>query len=308
MENIYIFGHKNPDTDSILSALILEGIEKTKGNKNVKACRLGKINKETQYVLDYFGVKAPELLEEVEAGQKVMLVDHNGFDQSVKGIEKAEILQIIDHHNIAASLNTADPIFYLAMPVGCTATILYELCKATNIDMDKTTAGLLVSAIISDTLLFKSPTCTEKDKETALKLAEIAEIDINEYGLDMLKAGTDLSEFSPEQLINIDSKTYTVNNLKYQIAQVNTVCIDDVLKNKVEIESAMKEFMNANGCELFVLMITDILENNSKIIALGKQNIVEKGFDVELEDNMAFLPGVVSRKKQIIPNIENAIM
>lgn len=307
MEDVYIFGHKNPDTDSILSALILEGIEKTKGTKNVKAYRLGEINKETQYVLDYFKIKAPELLEEVQEGQKVMLIDHNEFDQSVKGIEKADIIQVIDHHNITASFRTASPVFYLAMPVGCTATLLYELCKATNISMDKTTAGLIVSSIISDTLLFKSPTCTEKDKETALKLAEIAGIDINKYGIDMLKAGTDLSDFSPEDLIKIDSKTFIINEKKYQIAQVNTVSITDVLENKAEIEKAMKDFMNKNGTELFILMITDILENNSQIIALGKQDIVEKAFNLKLEDNMAFLPGVVSRKKQIVPNIEKVL-
>lgn len=304
MEEVYIFGHKNPDTDSILSSLILEGIEKTKGINNVKAYRLGEINKETQYVLDYFKIKAPELLEEVEEGQKVMLVDHNEFDQSVKGIEKAEIIQVIDHHNITTSFKTGAPIFYLAMPVGSTATLLYELCKATNIGMDKTTAGLIVSSIISDTLLFKSPTCTEKDKDTALKLAKIAGIDVNKYGIEMLKAGTDLSEFSPKDLINIDSKTIMMGDKKCQIAQVNTVSIPDVLENKVEIERAMQDFINQNGIELFVLMITDILENNSEIIVLGEQAIVEKAFNVELEDNIAFLPGVVSRKKQIVPIIE----
>jgi manganese-dependent inorganic pyrophosphatase len=123
----------------------------------------------------------------------------------------------------------------------------------------------------------------------------------------MLKAGTDLSDFTPEELINIDSKPYTVNGVKYQAAQVNTASIDDVLKNKEAIENAMNNFMQANNVDLFVLMITDILENNSEIISLGKTEIVEKAFDVKLEDNKAFLPGVVSRKKQIVPNIDKAI-
>lgn len=306
-EDIYIFGHKNPDTDSILSALVLEAIEKTMGIYKAKAYRLGKINKETQYVLDYFEIKAPELLEEVKEGQPVMLVDHNGFDQSVKGIENAEIIRVIDHHNVAESFKTARALFYLAMPVGCTATILKEMCQVSGIAIDKTTAGLMLSAILSDTLLLKSPTCTEKDKEVAEELAKIAEIDINTYGLKMLKAGTDLSDFSSEELISIDSKTYTTNGVKYQAAQVNTASIEDVLKDKKSIEESMKKFMQENNIDLFVLMVTDILENNSQIIVLGKQEIAEKAFNIKLEDNTAFLPGVVSRKKQIVPDIDNVI-
>lgn len=306
MEEIYIFGHKSPDTDSILSSLVLEAIEKTMGVHKAKAYRLGEVNKETEYALNYFGVKAPELLEEVEEGRQVMLVDHNEFAQSVKGIEKAKIIRVVDHHKIA-NFETHEPLFYLAMPVGCTATILRDMCKVSGIKMDKVTAGLMLSAILSDTLLLKSPTCTEKDKEAAEELAKIAEVDINKYGLDMLKAGTDLSEFTPEELINMDSKPFTTNGVKYQAAQVNTASIEEVLKDKEAIEDAMNKFMKENGVDLFVLMITDIIENNSQIIALGKQEIAEKAFNVKLENNTAFLPGVVSRKKQVVPNIDSAI-
>ncbi len=306
MEEVYIFGHKNPDTDTILSSLILEAIEKTLGEYRAKAYRLGEINKETQYALDYFGVKAPDLLEEVKEGQSVMLVDHNEFSQSVKGIEKARIIRVVDHHKIA-NFETHEPLFYLAMPVGCTATILREMCKVSGIRMDKVTAGLMLSAIISDTLLLKSPTCTDKDREVANELAEIAGVDLNEYGLNLLKAGTDLSDYSAEQLINIDSKPFTTNNIKYQVAQVNTASIEDVLKNKQEIEDAMNKFMQENNVELFTLLITDIIENNSEVIALGKQDIVEKAFNIKLENNHAFLKGIVSRKKQVVPNIDSVI-
>lgn len=306
MGEVKIFGHKNPDTDTIMSSLVLEAIEKTLGEFNVKSYRLGEVNKETQYALNYFGVKAPELLESVEEGTQVMLVDHNEFSQSVNGIEKAKIVRVVDHHKIA-NFETHEPLFYMAMPVGCTATILRVMCKVSGIKMDKTTAGLMLSAIISDTLLFKSPTCTEKDKETAKELAEIAEVDLNTYGLAMLKAGTDLSDFTPEQLINIDSKPFTTNGIKYQVAQVNTACIEDVLKDKEKIEAAMSNFMKENNVEIFALLITDIIENNSQIIALGKNEIIEKAFDVKLENNTAFLEGVVSRKKQVVPNIDKAI-
>ena len=306
MEEIYIFGHKNPDTDTILSSLVLEAIEKTMGIYKAKAYRLGKVNKETQYALDYFGVKAPDLLEKVEEGQTVMLVDHNEFSQSVEGIEKARIIRVIDHHRIA-NFETKEPLFYLAMPVGCTSTILYDMCQMSRIKIDKITAGLMLSSIISDTLLLKSPTCTIKDEEVAKELAKIAEVDINKYGIDLLKAGTDLSEFSTEQLINIDSKPYTKNEIKYQVAQVNTVSIQDVLQKKEQIEDEIKKFMKENNVNLFIFMITDILENNSQIIVLGEQKIAEKAFNVTIENNTAFLPDVVSRKKQVVPNIDSSI-
>lgn len=307
MEEIKIFGHKNPDTDTILSSLVLEAIEKTSGIYNAKAYRLGNVNKETQYALDYFGVKAPELLESIENGTKVMLVDHNEFSQSVEGIEKAKIIRVVDHHKIA-NFETHEPLFYLAMPVGCTATILREMCNVSGIKIDKITAGLMLSAIISDTLLLKSPTCTEKDKEVAKELAEIAEVDLNAYGLAMLKAGTDLSDFTPAELINIDSKPFTTDGIKYQVAQVNTASIEDVLKDKEKIEEAITAFMEENKLDIFLFLITDIIENNSQIIALGKQDIIEKAFSIKLENNTAFLQGVVSRKKQVVPNIDNAIL
>ena len=306
MEQIYIFGHKNPDTDTILSSLVLKNLEKQMGNNNVNAYRLGKVNKETEFVLNYFNVNAPEFLEEIEEGAKVMLVDHNEFGQSVKGIENAKILKVVDHHKIA-NFETHEPLYYMAMPVGCTATILRDMYKANNVQITKTMAGLMLSAIISDTLLLKSPTCTNKDIEAAKELAKIAGVDLESYGLDMLKAGTDLSDFTADELINIDSKPFTTKGVKYQAAQVNTASIDDVLKDKASIEEAMKKFMKENDIDLFVLMITDILENNSQIIVLGKTEIAEKAFNIKLEDNMAFLPGVVSRKKQIVPNIDNAI-
>ena len=307
MEEVKIFGHKNPDTDTIMSSLILEGLEKTLGVYHTKAYRLGNINKETKYALDYFGVKEPELLEEIEEGTSVMMVDHNEFSQSVKGIEKAKIIRVVDHHKIA-NFETHEPLFYLAMPVGCTATILREMFKVSGFQMDKVIAGLMLSAIISDTLLLKSPTCTDKDKEVANELAKIAGVEINTYGLAMLKAGTDLSDFTPDELINIDSKPFTTNGLKYQVAQVNTASIEDVMKDKEKIESAMNSFMQTNSIDLFVFMITDIIENNSQILVLGKEEIAEKAFNIKLENNTAFLKGVVSRKKQVVPNIDNAIV
>lgn len=307
MEKVFIFGHKSPDTDTITSSIVMENLEKKMGNTGAKAYRLGKINKETEFILNYFKVEAPELLEKVEEKANVILVDHNSFAQSVEGIEKANILKVIDHHCISG-FETSTPLFYIAEPVGCTATILYELYMMNKIEIEKTIAGLMLSAIISDTLLFKSPTCTEKDKEAAKELAKIAGIDIEKYGMEMLKAGTDLSDFTAEELINLDSKEFEANGMKFQVAQVNTASIADVLKSKEEIENAINAFIKANNIDLFLFAITDIINSNSQAIMLGaKTDVAEKAFNVKLENNMAFLPGVVSRKKQIIPVLkENA--
>lgn len=307
MNEILIYGHKNPDTDTIMSAMVLADLESKIGINKVKPCRLGNVNKETQYALDYLKIEAPELIQELQEGQEVMLVDHNSFTQSAKGVEKAKILRVVDHHKIS-EFETSEPLYYTAMPVGCTSTILYDLYVVNNIDIEPKVAGMMLSAIVSDTLLFKSPTCTPKDEEVAKKLAEIANIDINTYGLDMLKAGTDLSDYTTEELINIDSKEFNTNGVKYQVSQINTACIEDVLKNKEEIEKTINNFIQANNIDMYVFMITDILENNSQIIVLGeKSEIAEKAFNIKLENNMAFLPGLVSRKKQIVPVIDKNI-
>ncbi len=308
MENkVLIFGHKNPDTDTICSAMVKEILYKKNGCEKSKAVRLGNVNKETQYVLNYLGLEAPELIEKVEEGQEVILVDHNEFNQSVEGIEKAKILEVVDHHRIA-NFETSEPLYYTARPFGCTSTILYKEFKNRNIEIERTEAILMASAIISDTLLLKSPTTTKHDIKALEELGKIADINIEEYGLEMLKAGTDLDDFSAEELINLDAKSLDKDGTKFVIAQVNTVSIEDVLKRQNELENAMNKEITEKGLSLFVLAITDILNSNSKIIALGsKTDAVEKAFNTKLENNTAFLEGVVSRKKQLLPFIDKNI-
>lgn len=308
MENkILIFGHKNPDTDSICASLVHEILDKKNGWTNTEARRLGNVNKETQYILDYLKISAPELLEKVEEGQEVLLVDHNEFNQSVEGIGKAKILGVTDHHRIS-NFETLEPLYYTAKPYGCTCTILFEEFKRLGHKIENKEAVLMASAIISDTLLLKSPTTTEHDKKALKELEEIIGIDLNEYGLNMLKAGTDLDDFSEEELVNLDAKSLEKEGCKFVIAQVNTVSIEDVLKRKEKLESAINAEIERNNLDLFVLAITDILNSNSQIIALGKKaDVVEKAFNITLEDNTALLEGVVSRKKQLLPNIDKNI-
>lgn len=276
-------------------------------DNEIVACRLGDLNKETEYALNYFKVEAPILIDSVENGAEVILVDHNEFMQSANNIENAKIMKVVDHHRICG-FQTAEPLFYMAEPVGCTSTILYSIYRMNNIEINQTIAGLMLSAIISDTLLLKSPTTTIKDIKAVEELAKVAGVNYNNYGLEMLKAGTDLSGYSASELINIDAKCVDMNGNKVKIAQVNTVDIKDVLKNQAELENAINDAISNEGLSLFVFAITDIVNSNSEALVLGNRaDIFEKAFKVKLENNRAFLPGVVSRKKQILPVMqENA--
>lgn len=300
MEKILVFGHKSPDTDSIAASIAMAYLQNKLG-KAVEPRRLGNINKETESVLNHFKIGAPELLSSVNEDNEVILVDHNEAAQCVDGIEKAHIRMVVDHHTM--DFKASEPLYYYAEPVGCTCTVLYKLFNDNNVVIPADVAGLMLSAIISDTLLFKSPTCTEKDQKVAEDLAKIANVDINTYGLAMLKAGTDLSSFSEEELVNLDGKQFTLaDKVKAKISQVNTADIDEVMARKGKIESAMNKDIDSLDLELNVFLITDIINSNSQVIVLGsKADIVEKAYSVTLEDNTAFLPGIVSRKKQVVP-------
>ena len=295
MEKILVFGHKNPDTDTICSSLVKSILEMKKNNKEVIAARLGNVNKETQFILDYLKIDAPVLIEKLEKDQEVILVDHNEFAQSADGIE------VIDHHRIYG-FQTAEPLYYTAKPYGCTCTILYNMFKEENIEIEKLEATLMASAIISDTLLLKSPTTTKKDVEALEALAKIANIDINTYGLDMLKAGTDLSSFSINEILNLDAKKVNIKGKNVIINQVNTASIPDVMEMKEKLEAGMNEIIEKENLDLFLLLITDIVNSDSQAIALGKEAaLIEKSYNVKLENNTALLKGIVSRKKQVIP-------
>lgn len=300
---LYVFGHQKPDTDTITSAIVLANLERALGI-DATAYKLGNINKETAYALKTFEVEEPATLEAIEENSEVALVDHNEFSQSVMGIEKAKVKMVVDHHKI--KFETIEPMYFIVEPLGCTGTILYKLYKQNGIDIDSQMAGLMLSAIISDTLLFKSPTCTEQDKNAAEKLASIAGVDIESYGKEMLKAGTDISEFTPFQVINIDSKEFDDERVKFEISQVNAVDLNSVFSRQSELEDAIQKEIDDKNLDFYMFAATDILNANSKIIAMGrKANTVEKAFGVNLENNTAILNNVVSRKKQMLPNILN---
>jgi manganese-dependent inorganic pyrophosphatase len=301
MQKVLIFGHKNPDTDTICSAIAYADL-KSKLGMEVEAVRLGNVNGETQYALDHFQVKAPRLVEAAASEAKeVILVDHNERQQSANDIDQVRVLEVIDHHRIA-NFETSHPLYYRAEPVGCTATILNKMYKENGVTITREIAGLMLSAIISDSLLFKSPTCTEQDVAAARELAKIAEVNAESYGLAMLKAGADLSEKTISELISLDAKEFQMGNFKVEIAQVNAVDTNDVIARQAELEVALNKIVKDKGLDLFVFVVTDILNNDSVAIALGGvTDAVEQAYDVKLVDNKAVLKGVVSRKLQIVP-------
>lgn len=305
MEKVFIFGHKNPDTDSICSAIAYADFKKKLG-MNVEPIRLGELNGETEFALATFQRELPRLVTAVsEEVNEVILVDHNERQQSADDIDKVRILEVIDHHRIA-NFETSDPLYYRAEPVGCTATILNKIYKEKGIEIEKNVAGLMLSAIISDSLLFKSPTCTDEDVIAAHELAAIAGVDPKEYGLEMLKAGANLGDKTIEQLIKMDSKEFSMGTSKVEVAQVNAVDVQEVFSRQGDLESALQKVIEEKSLDLFVFVVTDILNSDSTVLALGSAaDAVEEAYNVKLENNTTLLKGVVSRKKQIVPVLTN---
>lgn len=304
MSKVFVFGHQNPDSDAIGSSYGYAYLKRQLG-VDAEAVALGTPNEETAFVLDYFGVEAPRVVESAlsEEVNQVILTDHNEFQQSISDIKDVEVIEVVDHHRVA-NFETANPLMMRLEPVGSASSIVYRMFKENNVEVPKEVAGLLLSGLISDTLLLKSPTTHASDPAVAAELAEIAGVNLEEYGLAMLKAGTNLSSKSAEELIDIDAKTFELNGNQVRVAQVNTVDISDVLSRQEEIEEAINNSIKKNGYSDFVLMITDILNSNSEILALGSNtDKVENAFDFVLENNHAFLEGAVSRKKQVVPQL-----
>lgn len=237
---------------------------------------------------------------------KVILVDHNEYTQSIKGIEDAEILEVIDHHRIA-NIQTMSPLYYRAEPVGCTSTIIAKLFKENNIDIPKHIAGIMLSAIISDTLLFNSPTCTDIDKIIAEELAKIANVNINEYGTDMLIAGTSIEDETPEHLIMKDMKKFTFGKYKAVISQINTGDVKKLSNMLPLLKEKIEHYCIEQQLDMAVLMVTNIIFGGSEIIIAGKNKwIAQNAFNIEPNEDTIYLKGVFSRKKQIVPALMNA--
>lgn len=241
--------------------------------------------------------------------KQVIQVDHNERGQSVDGLETAEILEIIDHHRVA-DMQTETPLYFRAEPIGSASSIVAKCYFEKGITPAKEIAGLLLSAILSDTLIFRSPTCTDQDKEIASRLAEIAGItDIEKYGKEMLKAGTSLQGKTVSEIFNQDFKPFKMGAVKVGVAQVNTMDIDGFMPLKDDMLAYMESECESKGYAAAMLLLTDIITEGSEVLVAGSRpDYVEKTFNVKLEDKMAFLPGVLSRKKQVVPPLTSVVL
>lgn len=307
MEKELIFGHQNPDTDAIGTAIAYSYLQNKLGY-NTEPVALGEANDETAFALKKFGFEAPRVIKTAaNEVDKVMLVDHNEPQQSVSDIDKVIVTHVVDHHRIM-NFNTTSPLFYLDEPVGCTSTIMYDLYRYNDVEIPKNIAGIMLSAIISDTLLLKSPTTTDKDKKAVEALAEIAGVDYQSYGLEELKAGTNIADKPEEELIDLDAKSFELNGQTARVAQINVVDLPEAMERKDSFLKAMEDASEAENYDLFMLLITNVLDSDSKALVVGNDNAkaaFEKAFG-KVVDSEIDLPGVVSRKKQVVPQLTEA--
>lgn len=298
-KTIYVTGHKKPDTDSICSAIAYTGFLRKKGKKAI-AVRLGKINPETKFVLNYFKVKPPQFLSSAQ-GKKIILLDHNERTQTPDNIEKAEIVEVIDHHKISFEYDY--PISFHTEPIGSTCSIIAKkYFNDKKVKMSNKIAGILLSGILSDTVVFRSPTTTREDIKIAKKLARTAKIkNLKEFGMEIKKKKANLAGLSAEKIIYSDFKTYKFGKIKLGGGQVEVVDLDEVEKREKELLEKIKELAKKGHYDLFILMATDIIKKASKLLFWEKKNYVKKAFGKKPKNNTLYLKGVMSRKKQIIP-------
>ncbi len=314
---VYVVGHKNPDTDSVCSAIAFAYLwnkwkETGKFDKVMKIdveavpAVQGDINPETKYVLEKFGFEVPQKIENAE-GKKVILVDHDEKAQTVDNIDKAEVLAIVDHHKIG-DVTTPNPILYVNLPVGCTATVLKLLFDYTQVEIPKNIAGILLASILSDTVIFKSATTTELDKKVAEELAKIAEIeDVTKFGIDVKSKLSAIEGLSARDIITRDFKDFDMSGNKVGIGQIELVDLSIIESRKDEIYEEMKKMKEEGGYHSLFLMLTDIMKEGTELLVVtDSPEIVEKAFGKKLEGKSVWLEGVMSRKKQVVPPLEKA--
>lgn len=306
----FVSGHKSPDTDSICSAIAYANLLTQMGTPATPVCA-GSANKETMYVLQHFGFEHPQIVTNWEEfaphGGDLYLTDHNESKQIIDGYTSMNIRGVIDHHRIG-DFETDGPVFIRMEPVGCTNTILTKLYLENNQEIPRHIAGIMLSAIISDTVLFRSPTCTETDKEIAHKLAAIADVDIESYGLAMLKAGADISDLSNDDIVRTDMKEFSEAGQTISIGQISVMDTTDILAKQGELVAALEALRSVNDYAASYIMITNILDESTTLLYSGDADtIVTKAFGKEIKDNSVFLPNTMSRKKQIVPPILGAM-
>ncbi len=299
----YIFGHTTPDSDSIVGALSLSYLKNKLGEDTIPV-RQGEINPETAFILERFGFEAPALKTEF-AGENVYLIDFMERSQSPKDIDEATILGIVDHHKMG-DLKTDTPLEMWVRPVGCSNTIVKEMFDHHNVEIPKELAGMMMCAILSDTVIFKSPTCTKTDTKAVKELAEIAGIENpKELGMEMFIVKSDVLNDTKEALVLRDFKDFNMGGNTIGVGQLEVVDLSVFDNMKEELFAAMQKIKDEADRHTVLLLLTDIMQEGSQLLVLSNDNSkIESAFEMTLDDNQVWLPKVMSRKKQVIPFLE----
>jgi len=300
-----VFGHKAPDTDSTGSPLIWEWFLNHTGIE-AKAALLGTPNTEAAFVAKRWGFELPDVIADVEDDQSCVIVDTNNPAELPANINNADVLAIIDHHKLAGGLETKNPINITIRPLACTATIMNEMMGDKADDMPEGVKGLMLSCILSDTLAFRSPTTTSVDKDLAEALAKDLKIDLEAYASEMFEAKSDVSEFSDAELLRMDSKEYGVDGKKFRVSVLETTAPKIILDRKASIMETMPKVAKEDGVDEVLLFVVDILNEEATMFIPNDvvKTVAEKSFDAKVEGDSVVLPGIMSRKKQIIPNLK----
>jgi manganese-dependent inorganic pyrophosphatase len=300
-----VFGHKNPDTDSVCAAIALADLKKKLGEDIAPAAQ-GELNPESKFVLDKFGVAAPAVVTSF-AGKDVYLVDHSDLAQSPDDLKEANILGIVDHHKLG-DVTTGQPLECWIWPVGCTCTVISRMYKYLGVEIPKDVAGIMLCAILSDTVIFKSATCTDEDKAVCAELAEICgESDLEALGIEMFKVKSAVEGTPIRELVFRDYKDFNMSGKGVGVGQLELVDLSIVDGIKADLEKDIKALKAEKGHHSVLLMLTDIMKEGTELlVASDDESVVEKAFGVAPKDGKAWLPGIMSRKKQIVPDLEKA--
>lgn len=306
MAEIKVMGHCPPDTDSTCSPIAYAWFLKNHKGMDAEAFVGGDLNKEAQFVLSHFGVTAPQRIESVSEGEKIVLIDTNNPEELIAGWDKAEIIEIVDHHKLYG-LKTSNIPTVTVRQYGCVATVIWDLMGSVHDSLPKEIAGLMAACIISDTLNLTSPTTTDMDREALGKLVTIAQMDMNGFAADMFAAKSNLEGLSPEQILTTDAKDFKFGEGLYKIAVLETTNPQQALEKRLELEAAMNNMKQSENLTGMMFFVVDIIKSNAVLLtsSAADSELAQKAFSVTPDESgVIMLPGVVSRKKQIVPAFE----
>ncbi len=300
-----VFGHKSPDTDSTGSPILWAWYMNDVKGVDAEAVLLGEPNTEAAFMLEKWNLPKPRIISDVEEGQACVIVDTNNPAELPENINNADVQAIIDHHKLVGGLETKGPIEITVRPLACTATIMVDLMGDDAAKMPEAMKGAALTCILSDTLEFRSPTTTDHDREVANKLAADLGVNVGDYAAEMFAAKSDVSAFSDAELIRMDSKEYEVSGTKFRVSVLETTAPGMVLDRKDSLMASMKDVASEDGVDEVLLFVVDILNEEATLLVPNDvvKTVAEKSFGASVEGDTVVLPGIMSRKKQIIPNL-----